>query len=251
MRLTIPPRFHHSLLGGALGLWLYVLLVFLAPYDAAPLDIGWRAQLMLGYGVIFALSFQLAHMVEQRFLKMAPLSWWARQLWFLLIFVCLNFPLIFWYYKSPVVLGEYAFLEFVTQIYLTTLIVVVPLMLYGRKRIEQLSTKTSNQVILRGENKLDVLQLSLEELLYIETARNYVEVHYLQEGTAHKKLLRTTLKKVAVGHPELLRVHRSYLVNPSHITSWRDTKSVMINQREIPVSDSFRAQVITHFQDRP
>jgi hypothetical protein len=206
---------------------------------------------MLPYGVIFALSYQFAHAIDNYLFKSSTLSWWANQSRFLLIFVCLSFPLALWYYKSPLVLGEYDLLGFATQIYLATLIVVVPLMLYGRRRIEQLRVKINGQVVLRGENKRDLLQLPLQDILYIETARNYVEVHYRQDGRVQKKLLRTTLKKIAGEHPKLIQIHRSYLVNPGHITGWTGPKSIKISTQEIPVSDSYRAQLVDHFKTRP
>lgn len=252
MSFSISPSYYHSLLGIGLGLWLYVLLVLLAPYDVAPLGFAWRAQLMLPYGVIFALSYQSAHAIEQRFLTAPASNWWMRQLYFVLILALLNFPFTYWYYQSPLVLGEFSFWEFTFQLYLPTLIIVIPMMLYGRRQLERLPTKINNQVILRGENKRDLLQLSIQEILYIETARNYVAVHYRhEEGGVRKRLLRTTLKKVIGNHPELIQVHRSYAVNPSQITRWQGTKSIIVNEQEIPVSDSFRKELTMYLQTRP
>ncbi|MFK8057974.1 MAG: LytTR family DNA-binding domain-containing protein [Saprospiraceae bacterium] len=248
-QLQIPPNYYHPILGGLLGLWLYVLLVFLAPFDTAPISFMWRVKLMFGYGVIFALTYQLAHLLEERLLGRLSAGWWTRQFLLLLIFVLLNFPPVYWYYKSPIVLGEYALWDFMTQVYLTTFAVVIPLLLFGRRRIKNIlfSDRGQNQVLLRGENKLDVLQLSPEELLFVETARNYVQVHYRKDGMLQSKLLRTSLRKVAVEHPALMQVHRSYLVNPNQITCWQDAKSIMVHGSIIPVSDSYRARVVEQF----
>lgn len=251
MHSAIPSRYHHAVLGILLGLWLYALLVFLAPHDAAPISLEWRLKLMFGYGVIFALTYQVAHLINERVFKTASTNWWTGQWWFLLIFIGVNFPFVFGYYKTPLVLGEYGFVKFATEVYLTTLVVIAPLMIYGRRQIEHYSARLPAQIILRGENKLDVLQLAPEDLLYVETARNYVEIHYKKEGKTSKKLLRTTLKKVSAAHPDLLRVHRSFLVNSMYVTGWRDAKSITIGDRNIPVSDSYRDDVLAFFETHP
>lgn len=62
-----------------------------------------------------------------------------------------------------------------------------------------------------------VLKFSIlkENLLYLESAENYVSICYLNKGKVSKYLLRDTLKKVeeSLSGTEIIRCHRSYMVN--------------------------------------
>lgn len=62
-----------------------------------------------------------------------------------------------------------------------------------------------------------VLKFSItkENLLYLESAENYVSICYLNKGKVSKYLLRDTLKKVEENFSgtEIIRCHRSYMVN--------------------------------------
>jgi DNA-binding LytR/AlgR family response regulator len=62
-----------------------------------------------------------------------------------------------------------------------------------------------------------ILKFSIkkENLLYIESAENYVNIWYLNKGKVSKYLLRDTLKKMEENFSgtEIIRCHRSYIVN--------------------------------------
>lgn len=55
----------------------------------------------------------------------------------------------------------------------------------------------SSPVLLSGSTKENIT-LHPEELLFIEAYGNYVKVHYLREGMIRQKLLRATIKQMAV-----------------------------------------------------
>lgn len=75
---------------------------------------------------------------------------------------------------------------------------------------------TEEVLIIRSENEKDNLELRLNDLIFIQSSDNYVEVHYLVKNDNQKKLIRTSLKAVAIdfeNNKELFRCHKSYLVN--------------------------------------
>lgn len=60
-------------------------------------------------------------------------------------------------------------------------------------------------------------------VLFIESNENYINIHYLDAGVEKKYQLRNTMKSVE-GLSEkagFVRVHRGYIVNPSHVKSVR------------------------------
>ncbi|PBQ33599.1 hypothetical protein CNR22_18060 [Sphingobacteriaceae bacterium] len=73
---------------------------------------------------------------------------------------------------------------------------------------------------ISSENQKENLELRLQDLIFIQSSDNYVEVHYTDKNQSRKKLLRTSLKAVASDlekHKELFRCHKSYLVNVARV----------------------------------
>jgi len=68
---------------------------------------------------------------------------------------------------------------------------------------------------LTSENEKEELEISIDDLVLIESADNYSTVYYLQQGKMQSKLLRSSLKRLEqqAKHENLLRCHRTYLVN--------------------------------------
>lgn len=79
------------------------------------------------------------------------------------------------------------------------------------------SGKTSQMTFhLYGENESDVLELNISQLLYIQSAGNYIEVVYQDGQHISKSLLRSTLSNAESSLMEfdhMFRCHRTYLVN--------------------------------------
>lgn len=70
-------------------------------------------------------------------------------------------------------------------------------------------------ITFTAENEKDTLTVAVEALLLIESADNYSEVVFLQNEKATKTLLRGSLSRFEeqAHHPDLVRCHRSYIVN--------------------------------------
>ncbi|MDQ3276691.1 MAG: LytTR family transcriptional regulator, partial [Bacteroidota bacterium] len=83
---------------------------------------------------------------------------------------------------------------------------------------------TPEQVIirLRGDNQKEELLLAPDDLFFLSSADNYVQVVYRQSGKPTAMLLRSTLKKMEeqlAAYPAFFRCHRMYLVNLQLVTS--------------------------------
>lgn len=121
-----------------------------------------------------------------------------------------------------------------------------------------ISTHTSvpgQKIIIRSEQERENLLLSLEDLLYIQSARNYIEVFWRDSsGETRKALLRNSLKNAEqqlAGNPDLIRCHRSYIVN------FRNVVKVTANaqgfrlflegrKESIPASKSYEDKLSEH-----
>jgi len=84
-------------------------------------------------------------------------------------------------------------------------------------------------------------RIQYDDLLYIESLADYIKIH-LENG-------KSVTSKEKISHMEenlpegFLRIHRSFIVNQSKISSF-SREQVMVGEKEIPVSRSYRQQVV-------
>ncbi len=102
-----------------------------------------------------------------------------------------------------------------------------------------------------SDNAKQVLSLAGENFLFIESADNYVEIHYLSGGQLKRSLLRTTLKRMEEANrqsPFIQRCHRRYLVNPFQIQNLSyENRNLILDLGYhvfIPVSSSYQASFL-------
>lgn len=83
------------------------------------------------------------------------------------------------------------------------------------------SDATNETVTLISENGKDRFDFKTEDILFIKSADNYIEVFYLNDDKKiSTELIRATLKKcetVFQNHSAFFRCHKSYLVNLSKV----------------------------------
>ena len=134
----------------------------------------------------------------------------------------------------------------------TALVLLLPysiLWLYfsWRDKKEQINRLAENQSFPVNPREMiafyddkGILRLSIkkESLLYIESAENYVNICYLDEGKVVKYLLRDTLKKMEdiFAGTEIIRSHRSYIVNFEKVKVIRKDKDGLKLEIESPVA---------------
>ncbi|WP_025741972.1 LytR/AlgR family response regulator transcription factor [Aquimarina pacifica] len=86
-----------------------------------------------------------------------------------------------------------------------------------------------------GKGKKQI-KFFFDEVLYIESLKDYIKVHLIQENLMLKSSISSFEKKLDT---RFVRVHRSYIVNVDKITAY--TKNdVEIGQLEIPIGGSYR-----------
>ena len=92
-------------------------------------------------------------------------------------------------------------------------------------------------IFVKSEYK--VVRINFDDILYIESMREYVRFH-LQNGDTIMSLL--SIKRIGFYLPEdrFLRVHRSYIVNLEKIVCVERLRVVFENGASVPISDQFK-----------
>jgi hypothetical protein len=122
---------------------------------------------------------------------------------------------------------------FVAMFFIVALVGLVPISfgvmsnyIYQLKKYNQTIVVQSNEAIkpedkaialikLIAENEKDIVEISSDDLLFIESSDNYSTVFYQKGNTLQKELLRSSLTRLEgqVNLPNIVRCHRSYIVN--------------------------------------
>jgi len=104
----------------------------------------------------------------------------------------------------------------------------------------------------KGEFKLSVQS---DQLLYLESADNYVKIYYLNKGKLSNFMLRNSLKTLdeSFSNRVLIRCHRSFIVNFDKVKVLRKEKDGIYlaldheNIPDIPVSKTYSERVMEKF----
>lgn len=114
-----------------------------------------------------------------------------------------------------------------------------------------------NKALFNFKDEKGELKLSLrtQSLFFIEAADNYVVIHYLNSGKMQKFMLRSTLKRIESEFEEqdLIRCHRSYIVNFKNVKVLRKTEEGLILDFDhdkvpnIPVSKTYSQHLLERF----
>lgn len=118
---------------------------------------------------------------------------------------------------------------------------------------QRLDSNPGAEVLLQSENRKEEFRLPASNLIYITSADNYIEIHYLEGEEEKKKLLRGTLKGARDNLRSLTafyRCHRAFIVNLDRVISVTGNSQgyrlrLKGSSEEIPVSRNLREELET------
>ena len=121
--------------------------------------------------------------------------------------------------------------------------------------IQSVSPNTRDMIPFYDEKGILKFSVKKENILYLESAENYVSICYLNKGKVSKFLLRDTLKKVeeSFAGTDVIRCHRSYMVNFEKVkVIKRDREGLKLeldnlSVTDIPVSKTYISSVMLTF----
>lgn len=117
---------------------------------------------------------------------------------------------------------------------------------------ENIGFKSSSLISIRDSRGVLQLSVAKENLIYIESADNYICIWYLKNEQLKKQLMRITMKDISdqLADTNIVRCHRSYMVNLDLVKVIRREKENLFlelgvpNVREIPISKTYGEQVL-------
>lgn len=117
---------------------------------------------------------------------------------------------------------------------------------------ENVGFKGSSLISFRDERGILQLSVAKDNLLYIESADNYICIWYTKNDQLKKQLLRITMKEISaqLADTNIVRCHRSYMINLDLVKVMRREKENLFlelgipNIKEIPISKTYSEQVL-------
>lgn len=85
---------------------------------------------------------------------------------------------------------------------------------------KRLDINSDTQVTLSSDNKNESLAVPVKDIVFITSADNYIEVHFIKNGKEQVRLLRSTLKTARESlrqYTAFYRCHRGWIVNLDHV----------------------------------
>ena len=124
---------------------------------------------------------------------------------------------------------------------------------HNMKRMLEEDDVAQKKAYIQIFDEKEKMQLSVrrENLLFMEAAENYVNVWYINNNTPKKMMIRSTMKKIQLQMEgtNVLRCHRSYMINLDHVKVLRREKEGIFLEMgietvpDIPLSKTYSESI--------
>lgn len=231
---------HNLVIGLLIGLWLFIFAFIIKPFDDGTINFKAWFLISFGFSIMAFLCYVLLAIIQKSFRE--RLGKWnvSLEITAIFLFHVLYLIGVYAFYKSPILNGGYSFSEFFSTIFIKVALILTPVIILARRYLMKFIPVKDDVLIIKGENKLDILKIKKADLVCISNAQNYVEIFYTENGKLQSKLIRSSLKKVQDDFDFLVQIHRSHLINPIHFKSWRNSTTIILTQVELPVSKNYK-----------
>ncbi len=108
-------------------------------------------------------------------------------------------------------------------------------------------TAGNDYFFVKSDYKL--VKIETEHITYIEGLKDYVKIHLNNTPKAILTLMSLKTLETQLPTDRFIRIHRSYIINVRHITGI-ERNLVHISNIQIPMSDSYKAQLMEMINDR-
>ncbi|GAA4826158.1 hypothetical protein GCM10023331_08450 [Algivirga pacifica] len=106
--------------------------------------------------------------------------------------------------------------------------------------VEEKNTNPTEHFLNIRSNRKNY-RITPEDIIYVESLSDYIHIHLKDDSTLK------THEKISHFHKQLpasfLRIHRSFIVNPTYITAY-NKETLVLKEQELPISRTYKKAVI-------
>ncbi|MBP3550631.1 MAG: response regulator transcription factor [Alistipes sp.] len=96
---------------------------------------------------------------------------------------------------------------------------------------------------VHADRKTHLVKMS--NIVYLESAGEYVRLH-LTDGTSLVTLFRLKNMESELQSSQFMRVHRSYIINLSHISGYTKGRVFLSNDDYVPIGENYKEQFLNY-----
>ena len=251
------------------GIFVGAFIFFFKPFGLSNIKGQYSNIFLLGYGFVTSLVLFINHILIKSSLKKLFIEekWTILKNIIWLLWIISTIGLANYFYTSIILSFDFDISIIINfQIY-TLIIGTIPITIitlvmrnsYLKKNIKGANSILENiekqekqapqnqNIKLFAENGKDKIELELQNLLFIESSGNYVEVNYVENNKLKTKLLRSSLKRMndsLTNYPSLFKSHRAFIINTNNISNVKGNAqgyqiSLKNTDQKVPVSRNF------------
>lgn len=265
--------FHiHTIIGLVLGVSLAFILIVLEPFDNRSFEHPYRNALLAGYGFVTFFTYLIGHFFENMIFNKDKVWNWGREITFQVVFGVSAILIAHLYHEYVINDRTFSFTIFLSFLFYFAL-PIFPLLAMPMMLLRYILAKNSNKtnidtkskdfgnidkvyIELKGENVTDIVIIEQNNLLFVKSVDNYVQIYYHEDGIIQNRILRCTLAGILEQASFLWQPHRSYLINPKQNfvlkgNSQKASLSLSGLTERIPVARSAYSKVKIRLQSNP
>lgn len=265
--------FHiHTIIGLVLGFSLGFILIVLEPFDNRSFEHPYRNALLAGYGFVTFMAYLIGHTFENFVFNRDKFWNWGREITFQVVFGVSAILIAHLYHEYIINERTFSFTIFLSFLFYFAL-PIFPLLAMPMMLLRYILSKNSNKtnidtkskdfgnidkvyIELKGENVTDIVIVEQNNLLFVKSVDNYVQIYYHEDGIIQNRILRCTLARILEQASFLWQPHRSYLINPKQDfvlngNSQKASLSLSGLTDRIPVARSAYSKVKIRLQSNP
>ena len=128
------------------------------------------------------------------------------------------------------------------------------LQLQGQKHMEESASEENAEGNVEDDGVLSVHAdrkthlVKMSNIVYAESAGEYVRLH-LADGTKLVTLFRLKNMESSLQSSQFMRVHRSYIINLSHITGYTKGRVFLSNDDYVPIGENYKEQFTAYMNN--
>lgn len=246
---------HHVIIAFGLAIWIFVFLYFTEPLDVNEFGDEEKLIYMPLYGLLGAFCYMIFLPIQHYLYKRNNEYWFVKtELIFFLIFIVVSITIARLFYLYVIVPDEpnpYSLGYHLRTVLIPAFLTILPIIIFGRYAFGKYKHKKleATKIEIKGEGNYEGIKLFLNDVVCIQSSDNYIEVFYISGNNLKKTLIRNKLSVIADEFPELLRVHRSYIINPYHFKQWKSEKNKLFAELSYsiftPISNTYKTTAKT------